>query len=275
MVSRPHLTARVPRVIHSHLPHLTRRGIKSKHPITVKANENEAIPYKVVQVVGSDGKLGEPEKLWDVLYSVDPRECVVRLVNERPPIVRIIDKQEERVRELRTRRQQSIRKAKAMGRVEMQISWESAEWDVMHKLKKCRRVLVEEGDRVEIAFSHKDGPLKGRLQGADLDKVRKRYPQLAREALDDISFKWKEDEHRKKPLDLMVCYFEPRSEVRARYLADVDDRQIRGQREKDAQKAHRKRKAEEKAERAKLEAEKQKERQSRKELLENDPADFM
>ncbi len=74
--------------------------------------------------------------------------------------------------------------------VEIQISWESAEGDVKHKIARAKSVL-EDGDRVKLVFAHKQGSEMSKLSGKSLQATITNLPATFLESLSDLSTEFK------------------------------------------------------------------------------------
>ncbi|CAG7854255.1 SubName: Full=Uncharacterized protein {ECO:0000313/EMBL:CCA67503.1} [Serendipita indica DSM 11827] len=118
---------------------------------------NGDIPYKMVTVVQSDGKLSsQPIKLADLLREIDQSSHFVELVSSRDkPIVKIQSKKET------LDKQKALKEKRAATKVvikEVHISWVISPGDLDHKLAQARQYF-DKGYRVWLVFSPKRGQL--------------------------------------------------------------------------------------------------------------------
>jgi hypothetical protein len=171
----------------------------------------------------------------------------LHLVSTDPPIVKLIEKKVQQEKDFLQEKKAKAKRARVMETSEVQITWESAKGDLMHKLGLIKNIL-ERGDRVEIAFIHKPAHSGNLLAGAALKKVQETFPALTREHLVGIAREWKDE--RVEPA-IRVIYFEPTKDIRDEVLKKLDESADEKSRLKEAKKQERRAKEEERLKRAK------------------------
>jgi translation initiation factor IF-3 len=184
------------------------------------------------------------------LSSYSTKTHYLHLVSSNPPIVKLIEKKAQQEKTVMQEKKAKAKRARVMETSEVQITWESAKGDLMHKIALVRGIL-ERGDRVEIAFIHKPANTGNLLTGAALKKVQESFPALTKDELAGIAREWKED--RVEPA-MRVIYLEPTKEIRDEVLKKLDESADEKSRAKEAKKAERRAKEEERLKRAKARA---------------------
>lgn len=213
-----------------------------------KVVRDAAIPFKTVQLVSSeDNSLGPPQSLASILSSYSTKTHYLHLVSSDPPIVKLIGKKAQQEKVILQEKKAKAKRARVMETSEVQITWESAKGDLMHKIALVRNIL-ERGDRVEIAFIHKPAHTGNLLAGAALKKVQETFPATTKSELADVSKQWKDD--RIEPA-IRVIYLEPTKEVRDEVLRKLDESESSKDKLKEAKKKERRAKEEERMRKAK------------------------
>jgi translation initiation factor IF-3 len=130
----------------------TRRGIVSSHP------KNRQINHPIVQILNSDGKLSEPQKLTSILESVNLDTHIVRLYSSDPPTVVVASKIDEKVRKLEKRAQKKLamERQKVVTK-ERQITWFTQGSDLQYKLQSIKDDLEKGNIRLDVQFLGKAG----------------------------------------------------------------------------------------------------------------------
>ncbi|KAJ7229146.1 hypothetical protein GGX14DRAFT_345403 [Mycena pura] len=170
-------------------PHLIVRHKTSKTSKTPAGNpRDEHIKHAEVSLV-EDNVLVKLS-LKRLLNSIDRRDQWVELVSDTPePIVRIINKKQELLRQKKLKERQ--REAARLNVVkEVQLTWGSEQSDMDHKLARVRAYL-EMGARVNIVFSAKPKTVPPRVKSQQ-EKVQSTIELMA-----DISTTWQPVEWRK------------------------------------------------------------------------------
>lgn len=120
---------------------------------------NEEIPSNDIHVVGSDGKLGPPQRLLDVLASID--RSLDFLVQVSPgthlqplPVCKILNKKAWR-QETRDREKEKAKVARLTKNVkQLELNWAIDSHDLSHRLRQLADFL-NKGRRVEIVLVQK------------------------------------------------------------------------------------------------------------------------
>lgn len=141
--------------------------------------KNDAIPFREVRLVNSEGRLEPETRLKELLKSIDLDENFVQLVTPDPPdggkpLVKVINKHEAAQKEREQKAKKREQKKAAAGREtkEIQLSWGVEPGDLKRKLGKAIQEL-EKKNRVKVAFIPKKGsPVPSRDQmSAKMDQV--------------------------------------------------------------------------------------------------------
>lgn len=144
-----HIVSSLPSVQHART--FSRTTMVFKYDQTKRRPRDKEINSQIVQLVDSEGRLCSPEPLQDVLGRVKTRTHFVELVQQDPPIVKIISRSEDHA--ARKAQKERARSAK-MERKEIQMTWNVAESDIAHKLKKAYDEL-HGGNLVDVAIAPK------------------------------------------------------------------------------------------------------------------------
>ncbi|WVQ97912.1 hypothetical protein IAU59_005029 [Kwoniella sp. CBS 9459] len=212
------------------------------HPLSYR---DAAIPYRSVQLVDpATNQLLDPKPLRSVLASYDKSTHSLVLVNvdKDVPIVKLVDKNEERRTEREREEKAKLKKKMAMEEKEVQVSWQSASGDIKHKLDLAKS-LLEKGDRVQVVFAN-------RKRGENVpDPKKNEIIASFDEVLGAVGNKWKDDSRSK---GLWVLYYNPLDSTRSQVQSKVRQAENDKRKEKEEKKEARRRKEEER--RAKAEA---------------------
>ncbi|KAI5122170.1 hypothetical protein M0805_007068 [Coniferiporia weirii] len=128
---------------------------KDKDRVTRKPR-NEEIKYKFVQCVDPEtDKLTPVEPLAAVLARTNRKTHFIELVQLDPPVVKAQHIQEFREAQKAIR---AKRRATKVEQKEVQMTWNVAQTDLAHKLKKARDQLLR-GNLVDVAFAPKANQL--------------------------------------------------------------------------------------------------------------------
>jgi translation initiation factor IF-3 len=202
----------------------------------------------MVQLVSSeDNSLGPLQSLNSILRTYDPKTHYLQLVSNTPPIVRLMEKKAQQEKALGAEKKAKQKRARAIGRSEVQVTWESAQGDLTHKIGLIRNI-IERGDRVDIAFIHKPANSGTLLSGAALKRVQERYPATVREELADVAKEFKPDT---KDQRMTMMYLEPTKDIRDAVLKKMDATDEEKSKLKEAKKMERRLKEEERLRKAK------------------------
>ncbi|THH11270.1 hypothetical protein EW145_g773 [Phellinidium pouzarii] len=128
----------------------------SRQKITIptpdRKPKNEEINKMFVQRVEPEtNKLLPPERLAHLLVSIDRKTHFIELVQDDPPVVKIINKKEAHAFR---KAYQAKKKEQKKEQKEVQMTWNVGAMDLVHKLQKARKHL-ERGNMVDIAFAPK------------------------------------------------------------------------------------------------------------------------
>lgn len=223
------------------------RYINPKHASSSQSKDvprDHGIPFRHVQLVNPEtGSLEPPTSLASILRSFDHETHSLVLVQSDPPIVKLLSREEERAKQRLAEAKERLRRKAAAEQKEVQISWGSADGDVMHKVDIARTIL-ERGDRVQLVFA----PRSGGGQAAEVGKQRKEeLVTLFREALADVGMKWREDEVTKTTV---VEYWQAQEGVRVEKRQKMTEKEVEKKKEKEEKKEARRRKEEERRRKA-------------------------
>ncbi|KAL3480387.1 translation initiation factor IF-3, C-terminal domain-containing protein [Aspergillus californicus] len=120
-----------------------------------QANVNEQIQATYIQIANDDNQLGPPEKLRDVLRSLDRANDLLLQVSptltDRPTICKIENRIALRQRE---REQAKAARANKVSVKQVELNWAIDAHDLAHRLKQIVNFLGK-GRRVEIVLSQK------------------------------------------------------------------------------------------------------------------------
>ncbi|KAJ2918227.1 hypothetical protein MD484_g2199, partial [Candolleomyces efflorescens] len=162
-----------------------------QHNPTPKPRRGNKIKIEYVHLLDpTTGSQGPLRPLSDILESVSEDDgFVVELVQERPPIVKIIDLKSARAQTLKKRQ---IEKRMAGGAQEdlkeVRLTWGMADADFQHKFQKLRDDLSKGNCRVDVVFVNKKGQKPLPPQERE-ERVRELI-----DSLEDVSKEWKPHE---------------------------------------------------------------------------------
>jgi len=113
---------------------------------------NNEIKIPLVHLVDPESqKLRDLAPIADVISSISLRDYYVELVSQGPPIVRIVNR---KVALAAKKAQQARVKKTKVENKEVQMTWNVADTDIVHKLRKAREHLSA-GNLVDVAFAPK------------------------------------------------------------------------------------------------------------------------
>ncbi|KAM6495495.1 hypothetical protein JOM56_008201 [Amanita muscaria] len=185
-----------------------------REPMTNGPLKDEDIKYSRVRI-SHDGRLSAPATVTRLLSLIDRRGYYIQLVNQQPPIVKIVNKSEEYSRKRQEQEQAKLSKAK-QSRKEVQLTWAIAEADAVHKLEKAREEL-EKGNRVDLVFSQKRGhPVPSERE------MRERM-QTVVDSLADVGKEWKEKDFQWRMAVAFLQGTEPTRSQEKTAAQDPDD----------------------------------------------------
>lgn len=122
-----------------------------------KALQDEDIRSEIVQIAADDGKLGAPQRLKDVLGSIDRSQYFVLQVSpgasRQPPVCKIFSKRA--VREYIRSKEKAAHATKTAAK-QIELNWAIDSHDLAHRLKQLSDFL-EKGRKVEIILTRKKG----------------------------------------------------------------------------------------------------------------------
>ncbi|WOO78558.1 uncharacterized protein LOC62_02G002105 [Vanrija pseudolonga] len=167
------------------------------------------IPFAKVQLVDEDNKLGDPTSLKLILKTFDPKVDYLKLVQLEPPVVKIINIEEEKTREREYEARVRLSRRIAIEDKELQVPWHAAIGDLQHKAKTARS-LIEKGDRVQLVFARRAGAGKTRWI---TDAEKEEIVALFADALSPVATRWKEDDRSRKVI--WVSYWKPLESISA------------------------------------------------------------
>ena len=162
--------------------------------------KNDKITCRSVQI-NHNGRLSAPTTVKYILSHLDRKGYYILLISHQPPIVRIVNKEEEYKRKKEEHERAKLLKVKREHK-EIQLSWVTSGADAVHKLEKARKDLAK-GFRVELVFAHKSNQR--------LPSVRDMHKTLQRTAdsLADVGKEWKERVLQRKMGALFLRGVEP------------------------------------------------------------------
>ncbi|TXT09113.1 hypothetical protein VHUM_02587 [Vanrija humicola] len=183
---------------------------------------NDEIPFAKVQLVDEDNKLGDPTSLKLILKTFDPTVDFLKLVQISPPIVKIINIEEDKARQREYEARVRLSRRMAIEDKELQVPWHAAVGDLQHKAATARS-LIEKGDRVQLVFARRAGGSKTRWVS---DEEKEQIVALFADTLSPVATRWKPDDRSRKAI--WVSYWQPlesiRTEVRQKVLEGIVDK---------------------------------------------------
>lgn len=199
---------------------------------------NMNIPFREVHVVDPvTEQLGPLRPLRDVVGGISTDTHVVRLVSAEPPIVRVMDLEEEREKEREKFARQKLSRRLAVEDKEIQVGWHAAPSDMQHKARLARQTL-EKGDRVHVIFATRVGGSQAMVSA----KKKAEAVALFDDALEDVGDKWKDDERVK---GLWVLYYQPKPQIREAAKERLVAQEAKKKKNHDADKEARRKKQQE------------------------------
>ena len=155
-----------------------------EHNPTPKKRRGAKIGLPKVHVEDpSTGLLGPLQSLEQLLEETKD-EYIVELIEENPPIVKLIDIKEARASTLEERLR-AKRKGGSEVQKEAQITWTMEPADEAHKIQKVREDLEKGNCKVEISFT-----TKKRQRPPPRPEMQAKVEEIA-ESLEDLSKQWK------------------------------------------------------------------------------------
>lgn len=113
---------------------------------------NNEIKIPLVHLVDPETqKLRDPAPIADVIASTNLRHFYVELVSQEPPVVRIVNRKVAHA--AKKAAQSRVKKTKVEVK-EVQMTWNVADTDIVHKLRRARAQLAL-GNLVDVAFAPK------------------------------------------------------------------------------------------------------------------------
>ncbi|KAL1407511.1 hypothetical protein Q8F55_006944 [Vanrija albida] len=210
---------------------------------------NGQIPFAKVQLVDEDNKLGDPTSLKLILKTFDHNVDVLRLVQVDPPVVKILNIEDEKTREREHEAKLRLSRRIAFEDKELQVPWHAAVGDLQHKANTARS-LLEKGDRVHLVFARRAG---GGQRQIITDADKEKIVALFAEALSPIASRWREDDRTRKAI--WVSYWQPleaiRTEVRKKILDGIVEKRVASLDKKEERRLREQEKQRKAAERAK------------------------
>ncbi|OCF37469.1 hypothetical protein I316_00593 [Kwoniella heveanensis BCC8398] len=214
------------------------------HPLSFRDAD---IPYRTVRLVDpTTNHLLDPQPLRSILASYNQATHTLVLVsvdNKAAPIVKLVDKVEERRKERESEDKAKLRRKMALEEKEVQVSWQSAQGDIKHKLDLAKSLLEKGDSRVQVVFAN-------RKRGENVPDPKKvEIIASFDQVLGEVGNKWKDDSRSR---GLWVLYYNPLESARSQVQSKVRQAENDKRKEKEEKKEARRRKEEER--RAKAEA---------------------
>lgn len=200
------------------------------------------ITHRIVQLVDSETNTLQPaQPLHSIVYDKTTHE--LRLVSDSPPVVKLINLADEADKARALEVKLKLNRKTAFEDKEVQISWNSADGDLKHKLDIARGFL-ERGDRVHMVFAP-----KGTGAGVpDIAQARK-DEMLAYfdRGMEDLGMRWRDE---LKTKTSVVVYWQASSQVRQEKKIKVNEAELAKRKLKDEKKEARRLKEEERKRKA-------------------------
>ncbi|KAK4689390.1 translation initiation factor IF-3, partial [Tremellales sp. Uapishka_1] len=210
-----------------------KRVLADKAPLVL---QDDSIPYTHVHLVSpTDNSLSPLQPLSAVLESYSRETHILVVVSTSPPIVKLLSKEDEKLKERDLEVREKLRRKTAFEEKELLVSWNSEPGDLQHKLNAASAFL-EKGDRVQVIFANRKG---GGLKAEISAKRKEKMVQMFDEKLDEIGKKWREDGKEK---GLWVCFWQPREDIKQGVRKKVVEGGLERRKEKDEKKEARRRK---------------------------------
>lgn len=165
---------------------------------------NHDIPFRTVMLVKQDGSLSEPQSTTSILRGLDLDVHSLTVVKADPPIVKIINLEEEREAEREREARIKLGRRLSVEDKEVQVGWTAAEGDMSHKIQLAKSIL-EKGDRVHITFAMRANSAGGARTYMPDDR-KKEIVQRFTSELETVGKQWKDQE---RTGSLWICHWQP------------------------------------------------------------------
>ncbi|WVQ79511.1 hypothetical protein IAT38_001610 [Cryptococcus sp. DSM 104549] len=219
-------------------PLLTRGVVAGYRPAEAAAVDpysvtDYGIPYPFVRLVDGEGKLLQPEPPASIMRNVQRETHELIVVNipdegsgANIPIVKIVNKEERREKEITSQQKQKVRRKLAIADKEVQVSWQADIGDVNQKISLAQSILSK-GNRVQMVFAN-----RSRRESPSPERVEE-VLALVEEKLNEVGKRWKDDERRP---GLAALFWGPLPSVRNELEKKVMTEEEKKRKEKEAQK---------------------------------------
>lgn len=200
------------------------------------------ITHRIVQLVdATTNTLTDPQPLHSIRFDKTTHE--LRLVSDSPPVVKLISLADEAEKAKALEVKLKLNRKTAFEDKEVQISWNSADGDLRHKLDIARGFL-ERGDRVHMVFAP-----KGTGAGVpEISQVRKEeILSYFEHGMEDLGMRWRDE---LKTKTSVVVYWQASSAVRQEKKLKVNEAELSKRKIKDEKKEQRRLKEEERKRKA-------------------------
>lgn len=219
--------------------------------------KDDEIPFDTVHLVSSaDNSLSPPQRMTDILARYPAKTHTIRLVSSAPPIVRVFARAELQKADRSAKERARARRKVKQETSELQVTWESAQGDLQHKLNQAKHILSE-GDRLDLVFTSraKNASAAPQYEGKKLARAQDAILTMFTTELASIAFKRKEDARSTANGTMVSMYYEPNKDLRQQALDRAEEAADQKAREKQARKEERRAKEEERRHRAQQEEE--------------------
>ncbi|WVN87041.1 uncharacterized protein L203_102217 [Cryptococcus depauperatus CBS 7841] len=185
------------------------------HPLSYR---DHSIPYSIVRLVSSHSGLLPPQNLTEILstYSTLTHTLVLVSVDGPHPVVKLISRAEERAKEIEKEERGKIRRKLEITEKEVQVSWQSAQGDLEHKLELAKD-LLQRGDRIQVVFANRK---RAQPMG---DQQKEEVVGMFDSVLAEYGKKWKADD---KSGGIWILYYNPLDTVRQEMEKKVLDQEV-------------------------------------------------
>lgn len=201
-------------------PHLTRTN--PKHNAGKPPSPGDQTPRldrrMTVQLVDPvTGSLHPAQPVHSIKYDKSTHD--LRMVSSEPPIVKLINLMEEAEKARESEVKMKMNRKTAFEDKEIQISWNSADGDLKHKLDIARGFL-ERGDRVHMVFAP-----KGTGAGvAEVSQARKEEMLgYFENGMDDLGMRWRDE---LKTKSSVVVYWQASNQLRQEKRIKVNEAEL-------------------------------------------------
>lgn len=200
------------------------------------------VTHRIVQLVDPEtNALREPQPLHSIKYDKTTHD--LRHVSDSPPIVKLVSLLEEAEKARLLEVKLKLNRKTAFEDKEVQVSWNSADGDLRHKLDIARGFL-ERGDRVHMVFAPKGtGAGVAEVAAARKDEMMAFFEH----GMEDLGMRWR-DELRTKTS--VVVYWQASNQVRQEKKIKVNEAELAKRRLKEEKKEARRLKEEERKRKA-------------------------